>query len=99
MNQEIIKVELLAIDADTDVLRFHISQDFIDVNLNDDACQSDFKKVFSRLIQKAIGTDITLELLISDDYTRGMYKEVCIEYISDLNRELSDITVKLRDAL
>ena len=99
MNQEIIKVELLAIDADTDVLRFHISQGFIDVNLNDDACQSDFKKVFSGLIQKAIDTDITLELFIPNDYTRGMYKEVCIEYIGDLNRELSDITNKLREQL
>ena len=47
MNQEIIKVELLAVDVDTDVLRFHINEDYIDVNLNDDACQADFKKVFS----------------------------------------------------
>lgn len=99
MNQEIIKVELLAIDADTDVLRFHISQDSIDVNLNDDACQTDFKKVFSGLIKKAIDTDITLYLSIPDDYTRGMYKEVCTEYIDDLNRELSDITTKLREQL
>ena len=101
MNQEIIKVELLGIDADTDVLRFHINQDqdAIDVNLNDDACQSDLKKVFSGLIQKAIYTDITLNLFIPDDYTRGMYKEVCTEYIGDLNRELADITVKLRAEL
>lgn len=99
MSREIIKVELLAIDTDVDVLRFHINQETMDVNLNDATCQTDLKKVFSELIRKAIHAEIELELVIPSDYTRGMYKEVCMEYIEDLNRELSDVVVKLKEQL
>lgn len=99
MSQETIKVELLAVDEDIDILRFHINQEAIDVNLNNATCQTDLKKVFSELIRKSIHTEIELMLTISSDYTRGMYKEVCTEYIEDLNRELSDIAVKIKDQL
>lgn len=99
MNQEVIKVELLAIDSDTDILRFHVDENDMDVNLNNATCQAEFKKVFSALIQKLIHADIELTLIIPEDYSRVMYREVCEEYINDLNRELVDTATKLRTEL
>lgn len=99
MNQEIINVTLLAPDESTDVLRFSFCDGNIDVNLNDACCQNDMKRMFSSLLKCAIHADITLEFQVAPDYSRGMYIEVCKEYINDLNRELSEVAENIRTEL
>lgn len=99
MNQEIIKVELLEKDLNTDILRFHVEEEPLEVNLNSAKCQGQLKDVFAVLLQKIISSDIKLELSVNDEYNRCMYIEVCKEYINDLNRELADIASELRNEL
>jgi len=95
MNQETINVKLLATDVDTDVLRFHIDNDAQDVNLNSATCQNALKNIFSKLLKKLISSNISLSFTVSSDYTRVMYKEVCEEFIKDLERELSEVKEEL----
>lgn len=99
MNQETINVTLLAIDENTDVLRFAIGEKELDINLNDAECQAAMKNMFSILLQKAIHSDVVLKLTVAPDYTRGMYIEVCEEYIKDLNREIAEVIDTIRREL
>ena len=89
MNQKAIEVVLLAADEETDLLRFKFEDDPLDVNLNSPICQNELKAVFVRLLQMLIENDVYLEFNHADDYGRGMYIEVCEEYVRDLNRELA----------
>ncbi|MDD2502756.1 MAG: hypothetical protein PHP79_01655 [Clostridia bacterium] len=99
MKPEEIKVELIAPDTDTDILRFHVGDKPLDVNLNSAECQNSLKDVFAALLKLLIYSDINLELLVGDEYKRVMYVEVCTEYINDLNRELADVKDELRNEL
>lgn len=99
MNQEIIKVDLLEADSETDILRFYVSYKPIDVNLNSSACQGSLKNIFAILLRRLIHSDIKLELSVNQEYKRAMYIEVCTEYIKDLNRELAEVTEELRREL
>ena len=91
MKQEKVKVELLPTDSETDILRFYVGASPLDVNLNSPECQTELKNIFSVLLKTLIDADIELELSVNDNYPRIMYKEVCTEYIIDLNRELTEI--------
>ena len=95
MNQKAIEVVLLAADEETDLLRFKFEDDPLDVNLNSPICQNELKAVFVRLLQMLIENDVYLEFNHADDYGRGMYIEVCEEYIRDLNRELASAKEKI----
>ena len=89
MSQRTIKVDLLEIDERTDVLRFNFENNPLDVNLNVSTCQNELKKVFVQLLHELLMQDyIILEFNCDEKYKRGMYKEVCEEYIKDLNREI-----------
>lgn len=99
MKLETIKVELIALDPDTDILRFHVDDKPLDVNLNSAECQSSLKGVFAVLLKLLIHSDINLQLSVGDEYKRVMYVEVCTEYINDLNRELADVKDELRSEL
>lgn len=89
----------MALDSDTDILRFHVGETPLDINLNSAECQSSLKDVFAALLNLLIHSDINLQLMVSKDYSRVMYVEVCTEYIKDLNRELEDIKDELRNEL
>ncbi len=95
MNQKTIDVVLLAGDKETDILRFEFEDNPLDVNLNSPLCQNELKTVFVRLLQMIIENDVYLEFNHADDYGRGMYIEVCEEYIRDLNRELASAKEKI----
>lgn len=90
MNQEIIKVILLEED-ESDILRFRMEEE-IDINLNSPECQASLKRLFTLMLEEALYRKVVIELEIQDGYSRGMYIEVCQEYIKDLNRELREIT-------
>lgn len=91
MSRE-IKVVLYSPDKERDVLSFKISEDtIIDVDLNDANCQNKLKEVFIALFGIQIEDDVVLELETEDGYPRVLYKDVCNEYINDLNNELVDV--------
>ena len=96
MNLKALEVVLLALDEETDILRFKFENNPMDVNLNSPFCQNELKVVFVRLLQMLIENDVCLEFSHAEDYSRGMYIEVCEEYVNDLNRELESVKEKIR---
>ena len=98
MKQERINV-LLKNVGDQDLLVFEISSEDkskdLSINLNSDSCQSEIRKVFSCLLKKMIDSEIQLDLQIDLQYSKGLYKEVCEEYIKDLNREIKQVQAEL----
>lgn len=95
MNRKTIEVVLLAADEETDLLRFKFEDDPVDVNLNSPLCQNELKAVFVRLLQLLVENDVFLAFSHAADYGRGLYIEVCEEYIKDLNRELASAKEKM----
>ena len=101
MNQKIICVRLMDYNQ-SDVLSFVLDEnkpeEYI-VNLNDADSQQALKHVFSKLLNMLIETDIELSLEIDDDYTKGLYKDVCSEYIVELNKELQEVKKILNESI
>ena len=98
MNQKQIEV-LLTVVGESDVLNFILDQEKPDeyvVNLNSDTSQSELKKVFSKLLELIIENDVKLVLKISEGYSKVLYMDVCIVYIDDLNREISNVAESVR---
>lgn len=85
---------LLTVLGETDVLIFGFDDEQPEkyvVNLNSSSSQAEIKDVFSRLLELLITDDIVLDLKFSEGYSKGLYKEVCTEYINDLNREILQV--------
>ena len=82
MNQIILEVKLFAENTDDDILSFAFEDDECRVNLNSDSCQGELKEVFSKLVKLCLHNDVTLEMKIEEGYSRGLYKDVCSEYVS-----------------
>ena len=98
MSQRIIDVTL-TVSADVDVLVFGLDDEQSDaytVNLNSATSQNELKVVFSKLLQLLLEEDIVLRLVIAEGYGKGLYKDVCREYIDDLNRELSQVKESMK---
>lgn len=98
MNQKQIEV-LLTVAGESDVLNFILDQEKPDeyvVNLNSDTSQSELKKVFSKLLELIIENDVKLVLKIAEGYSKVLYMDVCIVYIDDLNREISNVAESVR---
>lgn len=89
MNQE-IEVVLMEKD-DVDCLVFKFESESMEVNLNDVSGQQDMKKVFSEILRMLCDNDIQLSLEVVEGYNRNLYKEVCSEYINDLNVEIKKV--------
>jgi len=95
-----LNVLLHSTEDENDILSFNINEELtIDVNLNDEKCQNDLKSVFLAIFEIQIEEDVTLNLIIDENYKRTLYKDVCEEYINDLNRELSDVRRTILDEL
>ena len=93
MSQKMIDVEL-TVFSEADVLIFRLDDEHPDeyvVNLNSSSSQNELKKVFSKLLQMLLEEDVLLKYSIAPGYSKGLYKEVCKEYIDDLNRELLQV--------
>lgn len=97
MNPRIIKVLLTTLGEDKDILRFCIGEDtFVDVDLDSTACQTEIKKLFSEIHKIAVAEDVELEFISEEDFPRGLYKDVCEQYILDIARELRTSTIAIR---
>ena len=93
MNQKVIDVTLTVL-SDKDVLVFGLDDEHPDefvVNLNNPNSQNELKAVFSQLLQTILEAEVLLRFVIAPGYSKNLYKDVCKEYIDDLNRELSQI--------
>lgn len=101
MSQRTIDVRLTVVDEE-DVLLFCIDEEHPEtysVNLNSPTGQHELKNVFSGLLQLLFVNDISLNLIISEGYKKGLYKDVCREYINDLNRELIQVKESMKKEL
>ena len=100
MNQKTIKVLLSAEVEEKDTLSFFVSEDHpLIVNLNTPNCQDDLQSVFAAMLKESISNDIELALEIDEKYDRILYKDVCTEYIKQLNNELKKTQEKVRQTL
>ena len=96
-----IKVTLTVIE-DSDVLVFYLDEEKPNeyvVNLNNANNQQDIKRVFVKLLEMLFDNDIKLQLEIAEGYSKGLYKEVCTEYINELQKELLDTKENLINQL
>ncbi len=92
MNPEMINVRLLDLDkVDTLIFEVPETENGISVNLNNNEGQKDLKKVFENLLVLINDHDVELKLEIDEHYKKGLYKEVCAEYIDDLNKEIKSV--------
>lgn len=97
MSQKMIEVKLTVL-SDADVLIFALDEEHPEayvVDLNSSSSQNDLKKIFSRLLQILLEEDILLQYTPVPGYSKGLYKDVCKEYIDDLNRELSLVKMNM----
>ena len=96
MNQEIVNVTLYDNNG-IDTLLFEIpEEEGIAVNLNETSGQKDLKNVFEKVLKRLSLNDLELKLSIDETYKKGLYKEVCEEYISDLNNEIRVVRSEIK---
>lgn len=92
----------LTVCEETDVLVFLLDEanpEKYIINLNDSSSQLQIKEVFSKLLEELLLYDIDLVLKIQEGYSKGLYKEVFTEYISELNKELKQIKSMMKKVL
>ena len=97
MSQKVIEVKLTVL-SDVDVLIFGLDEEQPEayvVNLNSADSQNELKKVFSHLLHMLLEEEIFLKYTVAPGYSKGLYKEVCKEYIDDLNRELTQVRANM----
>lgn len=101
MSQMEIEV-LLTVRGEQDVLEFRMNPDSDEdyyIDLNSESNQHCLKMVFSKLLELAFENDIKLVYKVENGYTKGLYKEVCEEYVKDLNKEIEDVRNLLKEKM
>lgn len=91
----------LTVCGETDVLIFLLDEanpEKYIINLNDSSSQLQIKEVFSKLLEELL-FDIDLVLEIQEGYSKGLYKDVFTEYISELNKELKQTKSMMKKEL
>lgn len=92
----------LTVCGETDVLIFLLDEanpEKYIINLNDSSSQLQIKEVFSKLLEELLLFDIDLVLEIQESYSKGLYKDVFSEYISELNKELKQTKSMIKKEL
>ena len=101
VENKIVKV-VLTVMGETDVLVFLLDENDSEkyvIDLNDSSCQIKIKDVFSQPLEELIEFDINLDLEIQEGYSKGLYKDVCKEYIAELNKELVQVKNSIKKEL
>ena len=96
MNQITLDVKLYSENNNNDVLGFVFKDEESKINLNSESCQAELKVVFSKLVKLSLESNVKLNLVIDDSFNRGLYKDVCKEYIKDLQAELDNAKAKIK---
>lgn len=92
----------LTVCGETDVLIFLLDEanpEKYIIDLNDSSSQLQIKEVFSKLLEELLLFDIDLVLEIQEGYSKGLYKDVFTEYISELNKELKQTKSMMKKEL
>ena len=92
----------LTVCGETNVLIFLLDEanpEKYIINLNDSSSQLQIKEVFSKLLEELLLFDIDLVLEIQEGYSKGLYKDVFTEYISELNKELKQTKSMMKKEL
>ena len=92
----------LTVCGETDVLIFLLDEanpEKYIINLNDSSSQLQIKEVFSKLLEELLLFDIDLVLEIQEGYSKGLYKDVFTEYISELNKEFKQTKSMMKKEL
>ena len=93
---------LLTVSGEEDVLIFKIDEEHPEdyyIELNSDSNQMQLKELFSKLLEKLIDTDIELKLTVAEGYSKALYKDVCREYIDELNSEIVNVKSQIDEQL
>lgn len=93
---------LLTVMGDSDVLVFNLDTEDPDkyvIDLNDTAGQVKIKEVFSKLLEMLLNEKLTLRFRIAEGYSKVLYKDVCSEYIKELNTEIEQVIESVKNAL
>lgn len=93
---------LLTVMGDSDVLVFNLDTEDPDkyvIDLNDTAGQVKIKEVFSKLLEMLLNEKLTLRFRIAEGYSKELYKDVCSEYIEELNTEIEQVIESVKYAL
>ncbi len=96
MNPIMLEVRLYAETEDDDILSFMFEDGEEKIYMNSDSCQGQMKEVFSKLITLSLRNDVKLKFVIDDEFGRGLYKDVCAEYVQELQRELDGVKDRIR---
>lgn len=89
---------LLTVNGNEDVLIFKLDEEHPEdysIDLNSDSNQTQIKKVFSKLLELLLSKDIELKYSVAEGYSKGLYKDVCEEYVNDLNTEIVSVKAQL----
>lgn len=99
MNQEekIIKVHLESREKD-DFMCFEFEPE-MSVCLTNEECQNELQGIFNVLLSELIIQPIKLEYVKNSTFKKGLYIDVCEEYVKDLNREINGIRKKMPELL
>lgn len=86
-------------EENKDYLVFKIDDD-VRLCLNDDSNQNELRSIFSIILNKLVSNQlIKLEFVDNPEYTKGLYIDVCKEYIKDLNREIAMVVKSMPEKL
>ena len=96
MNQIKLNVKLFAEGEDEDILAFCFAEGEGRISLNSASSQVQMMEVFSKLVYLCINNDVELSLEIEEGYKRSLYKDVCQEYVRELQREMNNVREKIR---
>lgn len=88
-EQKLISVHLEAVE-DLDYMVFDFDNEKR-VCMNDENCQNDLKSVFITLLENLLNYDIELKFVAKKEYKKGLFIDVCKEYVNELNREISEV--------
>lgn len=96
MSPEIISAELTLDNNGKEVLVFQFKEKDLDenvvINLEEDkTCQNDLKDAFACLLKHLVNSYYELELIVSQEYSNNLNKEMFQEYINDLNKEIKTV--------
>lgn len=92
----------LTVVGDTDTLQFVFDKETEEcyfINLNSDSNQDKIKDIFTKLLSLLSNDDVVLNYKVENGYSKVLFKEVCEEYIKDLNQELKSVREELKRTL
>lgn len=99
MNQEENKIKVyLVCEEEKDYLVFDFEES-LKVNFNEESNQNELKEVFIRIFNEMTKSSIKLEYVDKPEYKNNLYKDVCREYIKDLNREINIVAKSMPNYL